>query len=239
MPHPPRLSIALLAGCGVLVTSATSFADSLANGVEVGFRSGYSLPFGNLSAYEGMGALFDGVVPIWVDAGYRTPHLYVGAFFQYGLVLVSGDPVNGCSATNVTCTGSDVIAGIDLQAHLFPDGRFDPWAGVGAGYEWANVSSSTSNTSGPSSVAPSATSNASINGWQLVNLQLGLDFKDPVVMPGLGIGPFVMLSVGQYTSASGANNNTTFISGTLPSQALHEWLTIGVRGAYDIHLGGS
>ena len=80
--------------CGVLAPSTTSFADSLANGVEVGFRSGYSLPFGNLSAYEGMGALFDGVVPIWVDAGYRTPHLYVGAFFQYGLVLVSGEAVD-------------------------------------------------------------------------------------------------------------------------------------------------
>jgi hypothetical protein len=61
---------------------------------------------------------------------------------------------------------------------------------------------------------------------------VGGDYK---VMPNLGIGPFVMFSLGQYGSCS--------FSGALSSQscsiqqtAMHEWLTFGLRGVYDINL---
>jgi hypothetical protein len=55
-------------------------------------------------------------------------------------------------------------------------------------------------------------------------LQLGADYK---AMPKLGIGPFVMFGLGQFTNC-GSNC-------TIQDTALHGWLTFGIRGEYDIN----
>jgi len=46
-------------------------------------------------------------------------------------------------------------------------------------------------------------------------------------MPALGVGPFLSLSFGKYGSAS-QDGNSVDINQT----AMHEWLTLGLRGAF-------
>ncbi len=62
-------------------------------------------------------------------------------------------------------------------------------------------------------------------GWEFAHLMAGVDFR---MSKTVGIGPFVDLSVAQYSSAnSGASNTTTTTD--IKDKALHEWLTLGAR----------
>jgi hypothetical protein len=45
-----------------------------------------------------------------------------------------------------------------------------------------------------------------------------------------------MLSLGQFSSLSGTIPSGVTVSNDIQNTAMHEWLTIGLRGAYDIHL---
>jgi hypothetical protein len=190
---------------------------------ELGVRSGYSLAAGNASAPEPLDKLASGNVPIWIDAGYRTPYLYAGVFFQLGIVVIPG------SACSTDCSGTDVQGGVDVLVHPFPGGKVDPWIGVGGGYEWLDFTVTNDSSTGASAQPQSS---ASLRGWELLSAQLGVDFRDDVVMPGLGIGPFVMVNLGQYTDASASGPPS--VAFTIPQQAIHAWITLGVRGAFDI-----
>jgi hypothetical protein len=220
--------------------STTALADDGPTGLELGLRLGYSLPFGNASGSgptqtttmgntttttSSTGAKLSdavsGQIPIWVDAGYRIlPSLYVGAFFQYGIAFIPSNSTTGCGASGVSCSGHDLMFGIDAHYHFLPGGQIDPWVGVGIGYESFGLSQSANGQS----------STGSFSGFQFVNLQAGADYK---VMSNFGIGPFVALSLGEYTNASTTFGGMTY-SGSIQNTAMHEWLTLGVRGAYDL-----
>jgi hypothetical protein len=62
-----------------------------------------------------------------------------------------------------------------------------------------------------------------------VVLQLGADYR----LARFGIGPFAMLDLGPYITESQSTAGATL---TLHDTALHEWLTFGVRGYFDIAL---
>lgn len=218
----------------VSFSAVASADDATATGIELGLRTGYSLPLGSVgnaatTAPAGsaqsldMSTLFSGRLPIWLDAGYRiTPNIYVGAFFQYGIVFPASNATTGCGNNQVSCSGHDLQFGVGAHFHFLPDEVFDPWAGLGIGYESATLSQSVGTQSGDTTVS----------GFQFLNLQLGGDYK---AMPNLGIGPFVSLSLGEYSSAS-VTAGAQSVSADIPNKALHEWLTFGVRGAYDINL---
>src|SRR5262245_48031547 len=69
-------------------------------GVEVGFRTGYALPFGMVAeglADPNMTEMVSGSVPLWFDLGYRvTPNVLVGAYFQYGIGFAGDFLNNAC-----------------------------------------------------------------------------------------------------------------------------------------------
>jgi hypothetical protein len=231
-----RLAAAVAIVCAELLGSATADAEGGApTGIELGLRTGYALPFGDVfGASNGGSALSlgdqaNGVLPIWVDAGYRfNPNMFVGAFFQYGFAFINtSKALEGlCSANGASCSGSDIMVGVDFHYHLMPDQTFDPWGGIGVGYEIANESLS----------EVAASSSATYDGFQFFNLQAAVDWTGAA--PNLGIGPFVMFSLGQYSSCSYSGGLAAFGQGcTISSGSLHEWLTIGVRGAYDIPVG--
>jgi hypothetical protein len=215
-----------------LAASSTALADPTASGIEVGLRTGYSIPLGNLDGGVGNGAAADklsdlvsGRIPIWIDAGYRiNPNIYVGAFFQYGIASVASNALGGACSGSVSCSAHDIQIGAMFAYHLMPDQTIDPWAGIGIGYE---------SLSGSGSVNGQNAGGESFSGFQFANIQLGADYK---VMPNLGVGPFASFSLGQYGSASStdAAGNSTSISNF--NTSLHEWLTFGIRGVYDINL---
>jgi outer membrane protein W len=217
----------------------TAFADGGPTGIELGFRTGYALPFGDASGSSSVtttaggttvtttttgSSLSDGVsgqIPLWVDAGYRiTPNFYVGGFVQYGFAFIPNNASTGCGQSGVSCSGHDVMFGVDAHYHIMPDAPFDPWVGLGFGYEILTFNLSQGSQS----------ADVSASGWQLVNFQLGGDYH---VMPNFGVGPFVALSLGQYSSASRSIGGTS-TSNDIANKAMHEWLTFGLRAVYDI-----
>jgi hypothetical protein len=120
-------------------------AEAKPQGLAVGLRSGYALPMGQVGGVAIGGAMakasdlkdgVTGMVPVWVDAGYRlNPNMYVGASFQYGFAFVNTEkePCDGCSAKYMAF-------GANFLYHILPEAKFDPWAGVGVGYEILSMS---------------------------------------------------------------------------------------------------
>lgn len=235
-----RLFLSTTAAALLTVSAASAFADG-PTGIELGLRTGYALPFGNASGGSTFttttgtttattmttgSSLSDGVsgqIPLWVDVGYRfTPNFYIGGFFQYGFAFIPNTAATGCGQSGVSCSGHDVMFGADAHYHVLPDAPFDPWIGLGFGYETLTFNLSQGSQS----------ADVSGSGWQFVNFQVGGDYH---VMPSFGVGPFVALSLGQYSSVSVSSGGST-TSTDIANKAMHEWLTFGLRGVYDISI---
>ena len=203
----------------VLLGGGTALADDVNSGIEVGARVGYAIPLGSAAGGTpsvDLSKYISGAIPLWLDAGYRlaSPNLFLGAYFQYGIGF-NGDALNGCQ-----CSTNVVMYGIQAHYHIMPDATFDPWVGYGLGMESANYS-------GPNS------SGGSLTGWDYGILQVGGDYRG--LMDSLSVGPVLMFGFGQYNNQSASQGGQS-ASQSIPNQAMHEWLTIGVRGAYDIKI---
>jgi outer membrane protein W len=235
-----RVAMVASALLACMAVSSTALADGSSGAVEVGLRTGYAIPLGaavggGQNGSANLDKAISGAVPIWIDAGYRlNPNLYIGAYFQYGIGFVasnaaffsSGGTTATCGQNGLSCSTNDLKFGIDAHYHLMPGNTIDPYGGIGIGYEILNFSFSDGGQNG----------SQSFNGFEFLNLQVGADYK---VMPDLGVGPFVMLSFDQYSNCGYGGALATAAGGSscsIAQKAVHEWFTIGVRGAYDIHL---
>jgi hypothetical protein len=194
-------------------------------GAQAGFRTGFAKGFGKFAATsEQLSDSSRGFLPFWLDVGYRVhPSVFIGAYAQYGLVLLRKGGI--CEGEDTKCSGSNYRLGGQIVYHFAPDGDFDPWFGLGAGYEWYRSSVK---------YAESGIPNRSLTfkGPEWVNVSLGLDIHE--TRQG-AIGPFVALAVGQYsktTIAGTAFGNATEISETISATEMHQWLFFGVQGSY-------
>jgi hypothetical protein len=219
----------VIAGCVAVLAGGTARAEDAPTGVELGLRTGYAVPFGSTITTSAKFAprpfndIIDGAVPIWADVGVRfTPNLYAGAYFQYGIGVINGDATR-CSVNGTICSVSDVVLGVDAHYHLRPAGPLDPWVGIGVAYE-------TLNFTGFLAMGQSTITRAS--GLQYVNLQAGADYK---AMTRLGLGPFAQFGLGQFSSCS-MNGTARPSTCTIQQAPVHEWLTIGLRAAFDVRL---
>lgn len=192
---------------------------------ELGARLGYALPFGVLRAEDAengwsevaLGDVLSGQLPIGVDFGYRlTPALTLGVYGQYGVVFLK-EHDEGCPE-EAECSAMDLRFGLALRYHLAPDQKLDPWVAVGAGYEVLRGSGEQGGFE----------STQTYHGFELLNLELGLDVE---LAERLAVGPFVGLALGQFSSAS---FETVFGSVERDVSGLHQWLTLGVRGSFEL-----
>jgi hypothetical protein len=210
-----------LAAAAVVFSGNPARADATPTGIEVGLRTGYAIPVGNIQQSMPLADPVIGTIPIWIDAGYRFhPNAMIGAFFQYGIGLVNGGKGEGriCGGGS-DCSASDMLFGVQFHYHLLPDQTIDPWGGVGFGYEILGLDD-------PGTANSAGVGGTSYSGFQFVNLQIGADYK---FKPNLGVGPFMMFSLGEYSRCSYTSSGNC----TIPSGAMHEWLTLGIRVAYE------
>jgi hypothetical protein len=199
----------------VVALGSSTAARAARDGPEIGLRSGFSVPFGKVdgAATASISDAFSGFIPLSVDLGWRfTPDFYAGLTGSYAFGLPKDCP------SNLSCSGHDVALGIDLRYHLRPDESFDPWLGIGAGYEWFTI--------GVSQGANSASATA--QGFEFVHAQLGADVS---VSPNVAWGPFIQLTLGQYRHESASSGGST-TSADVTNTALHEFLTFGVRVSF-------
>jgi len=185
--------------------------------IEIGLRVAYAVPSGTLNggtaAHHYPIELTDevkGMIPVEIDAGYRTTHFYVGLSYRYGFAFVN-------TSTNPASGAEDLRLGVNAQVHLAPGHPFDPWLGFGVGYEWLS-----SDASGP---LTNAAYYPPASGLELANFQLGGDIA---VARHLAVGPFIGVSLGQYSNVGQHEVN----------EQQHQWLEFGLRGAFDATLDG-
>jgi hypothetical protein len=198
-------------------------------GFEAGVRVGYGIPLGNAAQDGKLSDGIGGQVPLMIDIGYRViPNLFIGLYGQYGFGWVGDTISTACDmSSQVSCSAHDIRLGVEGQFHFLPRQKLDPWVGLGLGYEWLGISIE----GGGLQVSET------LSGFEFFNLQAGLDIA---VTEHFYIGPFLNLSFAQFSSlsldcSSGASSlcsNAFGASGDIQNKALHEWLLIGVRGAY-------
>src|SRR5258706_5747565 len=128
-------------GVALTLTAAASRASSSeapGRGFSMGARTGFGFPVGALARGDALSSNFGGMIPIWIDAGYRVSEpIFVGAYFQWAKLSVSDD----VCPPNLSCSAQDVRFGLQAHWHFSSSiaanvtaDRFDPWIGFGAGY---------------------------------------------------------------------------------------------------------
>jgi hypothetical protein len=200
------------------------------SGLSFGLRLGYAFPAGSFSDPDPsspnsdttLGGSVSGMAPVWVDAGYLVnPYFYIGAYFSYGFAQAAGSL--GCGTNGLTCTLSNLRAGVDVQVRPLGVRRLQPWIGVGIGYEGFNFSGDMNG----------ASLSISYTGVELVNPQAGFDYK---FLPALSAGVFTGVSVGEYLGTSTSSGGAQQSADLTGRHSLHEWIYVGARATYDLHL---
>ena len=64
-----------------------------------------------------------------------------------------------------------------------------------------------------------------------MNAQLGLDYR---LSGGFHVGPFAALAIGEYEQAFSSSPSIGGSTESLPSKSLHAWLTLGIKGTFDL-----
>jgi outer membrane protein W len=211
------------------VTAAAQQAPQAASysGGELGLRLGYALPFGESSQGSNLDNGVSAQIPLILDAGYRfNPNMFAGVFLGYGFGQIK-DQNNGCNNANANCSASVIRLGLDVLYRFVPEQRFAPFVGVGAGYEWFRLQGATGILGGLSG-------SSTVSGFEFLNVQAGGDYR---LSGNSVIGPFASFSLGRFDNFSTkltTGGTTTTTSGDINNTAMHEWLLIGVRGAFSL-----
>jgi hypothetical protein len=246
-----RKLLSLLAVLSAVALPAAAHAQ-----LSLGFRLGYARSMGDAYEFKNTGDpavdgtsanMSDGVswqVPAQLEAAFRiTPQIAVGAYFSYG--LSDGGPIfastssgqDFCSLSgsgvSVDCSASAYRVGVQGSfAFTTASPTFVPWVGLGLGWEWTSAKADISGG------GVGGTFEENLDGFEL-SLQGGGEWKIGRVF---ALGPFLQYSIGRY---SGGEMKVSGFGGLgLPDQSvkfsdfanekLHEWLTVGVRGKFDL-----
>jgi hypothetical protein len=187
--------------------------------LEVDVRAAQGLPFGKVDGSPGdsLNQTFAFATPLIVDVGYRVdPKLSIGVYGSYAFASSARVLRDDCSALGVRCATADIRLGLEAQVHSSSARVWDPWIGLGSGYERAEINT----TSGQSS----------ISGWEILHVDAGIDLRPS---NAVGLGPFVTWTLGQYDYESLPGQGVKAVT----DRNFHEWLLVGVRGTLDIQVG--
>jgi hypothetical protein len=223
MPTRTRAFVIGLAclSASLLAASTGRAEDVPPPGLRLGARVGYAFPSGDSRGKSDFGdfqlsSAIDGVVPIMLDAMYEFDFgLAVGLFGQYG----HGVRNTGSCEGYAECDASVIRVGAQAQYFLYGETAWVPW--VGGGFGWERFAASTR--------FPEGNVEFSYTGWELLQLQGGLDYE---LTLRFRLGLFAQQSIGQYQSASTTTTRPNSIAEgdvDLEDKALHFWTTLGVR----------
>lgn len=177
-------------------------------GFELGLRVAFALPFGNEVDGLSLSDDISSALPFELDLGWRIdPRWYVGVWLAGGPAFVHGDCPPGCSA-QVASTG------IEGSYHFNPRG-FDPWVGLGIGYEYLHRDF----------VSGGFLVSSHLSGMTFVRAAVGVDFR---ISTFFTIGPYVDDTVGEYWSISeqGFRFDVT-------DKSVHSFLQFGARATFN------
>ncbi len=177
----------------------------------LGARLGFAPGMGDATKGDPLKDTVKSQVPIQLDALYTlAPDVAAGLYFSYGLGQLGGAASQDCSAS---CSVRITRLGIE---GTYTFGKADlplvPWVGLGIGYEWQRLEASFAGISGT----------VTTSGFEFVNVQVGGDYR---VGRQVAFGPYLLFSLGEYSSSDGH---------AIADTAIHEWLHLGVRATFDL-----
>jgi hypothetical protein len=184
-----------------------------------GLRLGYGIPSGRISD-EGdprLDDLTNNQVPIWMEMGYRFAPFLWGSI--HGQIAPTSLNRSFCGGAN--CDAMNYRIGVDLQLHLAPDRPFDPWFGIGFGYEWLTAEAFDEN---------GVFTDFTFSGWQLPLVEGGMDFA---LSPYVTLGPYVAWALGRYRDVDVSQGGAS-LSSHISDQSYHSWFQIGVKGTFKL-----
>jgi hypothetical protein len=202
------------------------------SGFTASLRAGYGIPLGtfattNTGTSGSLSDEFTGQIPFWLDLGYRFNRNFIlGAYLQLGYPFLNdnGPGLVGreCHIPGATsCNGNaSVHLGLEFIYVFARDVDWQPWAGIGSGYEW---------TSYTVKDGQGGEANVTYSGWEFLNLQVGANYK---VTRKFGFGPYVAFGLGQYGSVDVSSGDQSQ-SIDIAQKEVHEWLQFGLQGAFD------
>jgi hypothetical protein len=192
-------------------------------GFQAALRSGVAIPFGSVTATTAMSDAVGIQVPLILDIGAKPfAPLFIGGYFGIAAGGAAGAIADVCAHLDVSCNGLSLRFGGQVQYNIRPAALVNPWVGFAIGYEIAR----SSGTNGKNNVENT------LSGLEFAHLMAGVDFR---LGSAFGIGPFADLALGQYSTAKTVQNaggRVTTLGGDISDSALHEWVTLGVRGVF-------
>ncbi|KYG10963.1 hypothetical protein BE21_58455, partial [Sorangium cellulosum] len=192
-----------------------------ARGIQMAVRSGYAIPMGDATGAgaDELSRSFGGQVPVLIEVGFKSgDSIFFGSYAGLGF----GGPGSAadalCSSSGLSCDAQTFRLGPEVQVHLHPAGRVNPWLGYGLGLEISTVSMR----------GPAGNVSMSLMGIELAHLMAGVDFR---LSRALGAGPVLDLSLAQYSSITTELNGVEVpgASGRIAETAFHGWLSLGAR----------
>lgn len=212
----------------LLLVPALGPAHAEGPGLSLGLRTGYGIPFGTFRGTpdpDRTDEVYSGLLPLGVDAALRfRSGFFVGGHAQYAFALLR-DP--GCFP-ELSCGGGNLRLGLDVGWRFGSRFNWSPWFALGAEYEWTDYAYAIDG--GTRSVR------MRYRGFNFLHAQAGVEH--PLFDSALRVGPFVALSVGEYshldvTVRRGGNLRDITASEGVPREAAHLWFTFGLRGQLD------
>ncbi len=209
-----RNTVLALAALLAFVAPATSLAEETPAaehgglGLKVGLGVGYGIPMGDALKDEKLSDVYAGEVPLELEVSYRFTHaISAGVYggYGFGLVSSSADALDSISAWRL---------GVQGEYEFGKVGPALPFAALRVGYVSESLKAKAGGT-------------AKVSGWEYFTLIGGADFE---VGRGFAAGPFVSFALGQYTNEQLPGESSASIASD--KRALHEWLTVGIRGSF-------
>ena len=191
-------------------------------GFQLGLRTGYQVPMGKATGASNseMSNTYAGQVPIFIEIGGKPmPSLFVGGYLGLGFGGAAGDFDATCKANGLSCSTFSVRFGAEILYYILPGEMADPWLGYGIGFE----------SSGFTISAGGQSFSANESGFEFAHLMGGVDFR---VSRVFGIGPFVDLSMGEFSRYHADLLTGGIEEGDITNTATHEWLAFGARGVF-------
>lgn len=152
--------------------------------LQLGARLGYGFTTGEVVAGADLADGVKALIPVQVELNYKLmKNLALGGYFSYAFGMLGDAESDFCDLNGIDCSASGMRLGIQAIYDFSPGASFDPWVGLGIGYEWLNLSE--------------GALDMTLTGWEFATLQVGADWE---ISKGFGVGPFLSWGFGQYSS---------------------------------------
>ncbi|HVU01200.1 MAG TPA: hypothetical protein VHE30_05590 [Polyangiaceae bacterium] len=197
------------------------------HGFQMSIRTGVSFPTGDATGASGdtLGRRYAWQIPLALDLGGKvSDSVYVGGYLGLGFGGEGSDFVTESACrdddddlqNDIACSAFSFRLGVEGEYSFSPGERWNPWIGYGVGFESSEESIEDRRRHYRETQIST--------GYTLGKISVGVDRRAAV-----GFGPFLEVALGRLTHGRTLVNDAEVGSGTIPAQAFHAWITLGLR----------